>query len=108
MPQAVWHGLPDGRYHIDVAPGSLEVPLMIDLGLVDALSQVGFSVEPGLYDQLKQAGALTLLQMQSRLDASGGISQTESGLIHSQLICPVNRQRVGLVVPLYILRGNPS
>jgi hypothetical protein len=108
MPQVCWQGLADGSYQIDVALGSLEVPLMIDLGLVDPRHQVGFSIEPPLYDQLKQAGALAHLQMHSRLDASGQISQRESGLISSQLICPTNHQRIGPLVQLYTLRGNPG
>lgn len=108
MAQVSWKGTADGRYQIDVALGGLEVPLMIDLGLIDPGDQVGFSIEPGLYDQLKQAGAFGLLRTYSRIDASGQISQTESGLVSSQLICPTTRQRVGPRVQLYVLRGKPG
>src|SRR5262249_17341005 len=108
MAQACWQGSADGRYWIDAALGTLDMALMIDLGLVDSRNLVGFSVEPSLFDQLKLAGALTQMQMHSRLDASGRISQSESGLLGSQLICPVDRRRVGPVVQLYVLRGNPG
>jgi len=106
MAQVCWQGSADGSYWIDVALGSLEISLMIDLGLVDARQQVGFSIEPGLYDQLKLAGDLAQFQMHARLDASGQISQTESGLIPAQLVSPVRRGRVGPTVLLYVLRGN--
>jgi hypothetical protein len=106
MAQACWQGSADGRYWIDVALASLAIPLMIDLGLVDSRNHVGFSVEPGLFDQLKQAGALTQMQMHSRLNASGRITQAESGLVSSQLICPLIQTRAGPVVQLYLLRGH--
>ncbi|HZU34862.1 MAG TPA: hypothetical protein VFA18_03075 [Gemmataceae bacterium] len=108
MAQVCWQGTLAGRYHIDVALGGFRTPLMIDLGLVDSAQQVGFSIQPALYDKLKQAGALGLLQTFSRMDASGQISQTESGLVSAQLLDPATGRPVGPAVQLYVLRGNPG
>ena len=59
MPQASWQAAPDGAYWIDVAVGSHELLALIDLGMIDRTERVGGSVEPALFDQIRQAGEFT-------------------------------------------------
>lgn len=108
MPQACWHADSQGLYWIDVALGSRELLLMVDLGLVDRGNRIGLSVEPALYDQFDQAGKLTRFFTDSRLDASGTITTRQNGLITAQLIHPVSRQGIGPRVQLYTARGLPG
>jgi hypothetical protein len=105
MPQACWQAAPDGTYWIDVALAGRVIPLMIDLGMVDASGRGGFSLEPPLYDQIKQAGTFTQFFTDYRLDASGGITSRENGLLSAQLIDPLSHQGIGPIVQLYAARG---
>lgn len=105
MPQACWQASADGIYWIDVALGGREISMMLDLGLVDAAERVGFSLEPILYDQIKQAGEFTQFFTDLRLDASGAITYRENGLLSAQLIEPITRQCMGPQVRLYAARG---
>src|SRR5437879_4338108 len=108
MPQACWKADPDGYYWIDVFLGSHPLPMMLDSGLVDPAGLVGFSMEPTLYDRTKQAGEFHQMAQASRLDASGGVSTTECGLVIARLQCPTTHQPVGPGVQVYVLRGAPG
>ena len=66
---ACWQAAADGRYWIDVMVGNMDLRAMIDLGMVDPLHQIGFEIEPSIYDQLKQAGQLSGYRTRSRRDA---------------------------------------
>jgi hypothetical protein len=78
---------------------------MIDLGLVDPRHDVGFELEPAVYDQLKAGGWLSRFQYRFRRDANGQISRSESGLTFTQLFDPTASQAVGPVAHLHICRG---
>jgi len=108
MAQACWSAAPDSRYWIDVALGTHDLRVMIDLGLVDPLHLVGFEVDPVSYHQIKQAGQFARFNRRSRRDASGRLSWAESGLTTAQVICPTARQRVGLTVRVYVSCGAPG
>jgi hypothetical protein len=108
MPQVRWQGRADGHYWIDVALGSRHFSLMIDIGLVDSRNQVGFSIEPVLYDYLKNAGEFSGFSIHSQVDASGKVSIVESGLIMAQLISHVSLLPVGPAVRLHVMRGSPG
>jgi hypothetical protein len=105
MPQACWSAAARGEYWIDVDLGGHPLKLLIDTGLLDARGQVGFSIEPSLYDTIKQAGGFRTHQLHTRLDAHGQLSLTESGSLNAQIICPQTRNAVGPVIHLYVFRG---
>jgi hypothetical protein len=94
-----------GEYWIDVDLGGHPAQVLIDTGLIDARGQVGFSVEPTIYDQIKQSGGFRNHQMHARLTADGQISNTESGLLGSRLLDPQSRTSVGPIVDCYVFRG---
>jgi hypothetical protein len=106
MPQACWQAAADGTYWMDVALGGRELLMLIDTGFLDALNRIGFSLEPGLYTQIRQAGEFVNLLRDFRLDASGQITVRENGLIRAQMVCPLTRQRIGPAVQLYASRGS--
>ena len=103
---ACWQAAADGRYWIDVVVGNMDLRAMIDLGMVDPLHQIGFEVEPSIYDQLKQTGQLSGYRMRSRRDASGQSFHTESARTTAQLLDPHNRKRIGPLSRLFVSRGN--
>jgi hypothetical protein len=105
MSQFCWSANPHGEYWIDVDLGTYLLQVLIDTGLIDARGQVGFSVNANLYDRFKLAGAFQQHQLHSRLAADGQISQTESGSITAQLVCPLTQTRVGPAVTVYVFRG---
>ena len=105
---ACWQAAADGRYWIDVVVGNMDLRAMIDLGMVDPLHQIGFEIEPSIYDQLKQTGQLTNYRKRSRRDASGRSLHTESGRTTAQLLDPLNRKPIGPACQLYTSRGNPG
>jgi hypothetical protein len=74
MGQSSWQTAPDGRYWIDIALGSVETILMIDIGLVDPHNQVAFELDPALFDQLLQTGTMLAGSPRRRRDASGSPS----------------------------------
>jgi hypothetical protein len=79
MPQACWLANQRGEYWIDVALGGLRLLVLIDTGLIDSRGQIGFSVGPARYEQIKLAGGFQSHQTHMRLTADGQVSQTESG-----------------------------
>jgi hypothetical protein len=105
MPQARWQAAADGRYWVYVALGRQELAVMVDLGLVDPTDRVGFEVEPGIYNALKQGGQLSRFTRRSRRDASGQIAWFDTGVATAQLIDPVSRQRMGPVVSVWVACG---
>ncbi len=105
MGQAVWQAVPDGRYWIDILIGNMPLPLMIDLGLVDASGRVGFQLEAQTYAQLKSGGQLSQLQFRKWRDASGNTVLSESGLATAQLLDPVTLTGIGPSVHLYVNEG---
>ena len=105
MARVSWRAAPDHRYWIDVALGNRELSVMLDLGLVDPLGRIGFEVDPGEYDALKQTGQLSRFRRRARRDASGQLSWSESGLVLTQLVSPLTRQRVGPAPHVYVSRG---
>jgi hypothetical protein len=108
MPRATWQAASDGAYWIDVAVGSRELTALIDLGLIDSTERVGVSVQPAVFDQMRQAGEFTDFFDSFRLDASGGVTRKQNGQATAQLICPITRQRIGPSVTLYVARGAPA
>lgn len=106
MPRESWQARSDGLYWIDIALGSRQFSLMIDIGLVDPKHQVGFSIEPRLYDLLKKAGEFSGFAIHSQVDASGRVSRVRSGLLTAQLISPITRLPVGPTVRLHVMRGS--
>jgi len=105
MPTTSWNANPRGEYWIDVSLGGQHFSVLIDTGLIDSRGQVGFSIDPTLYDRIKQAGGFRSHQSHSRLTASGQISVTESGSLDAQLLSPPSRIPVGPVVDIYVFRG---
>jgi hypothetical protein len=108
MPQVCWIANARGEYWIDVDLGGHAIQVLIDTGLIDARGQVGFSVGPKLYDQIKQAGGFRNHQMHARLTADGQVTHTESGLLDARLIDPQAKSPVGPVVSAYVFRGSPG
>jgi hypothetical protein len=108
MPRVSWQARSDGLYWIDIALGSRHFSLMIDTGLVDPKHQVGFSIEPGLYDLLKKAGQFSGFAVHSQVDASGRVSRVRSGLLNAQLISPITHLPFGPAVRAYVARGSPG
>jgi hypothetical protein len=105
MGQASRRAAPDGRYWIDVAVGTYELLLMVDLGLTDQRNQVGLELDPVTHDRLKLAGAFSRYGRRLWRDARGRSTHTETGLTTAQLIDPVTRQRVGPAVSVYANKG---
>src|SRR5277367_2089494 len=95
MPQVHWPAAKDGAYWIDLAIAGHQILALVDLGLIDSRDIVGLSLEPGLYDAIKQAGGFAQFFTDFRLDASGRIAQRENGLLNVELISPVTRKHVG-------------
>jgi hypothetical protein len=108
MPRVSWQSRSDGLYWIDIALGSRHFSLMIDIGLVDPKHQVGFSIEPQLFDLLRKSGELSGFFVHSLLDASGKVSRVRSGLLAAQLISPITQLPVGPRVHLHAVRGSPG
>ena len=108
MPQAIWISNPHGEYWLDVNLANHSLKVLIDTGLIDSRGQVGFSIEEPLYDAIKQAGGFGYHQKHTRLTADGKISQTESGSLDAQMICPQTRNLVGPVVNVFVFRGVPG
>ena len=106
MPRVSWQARPDGLYWIDIALGSRHFSLMIDIGLVDAKYQVGFSIDPRLYDVLKRAGEFSAFSTHSQVDASGRVSRVRSGLLTARLVSPITQLPVGPPVHLHVTRGS--
>ena len=105
MGQTCWPALGDGRYVIDVVLGNQVLQVMVDTGLVDPLQQVGFELEPSVYDPLDQSGRLTNVRARQSRSTSGRFSTTVCGMITARLFDPVTSQGVGPVVPLFASRG---
>jgi len=100
-----WQAAVDGRYWMGVAVGSIDLSVMVDLGMVDPLHRIGFEVEPSIYDHLQKTGQLTSFQRRSRRDSSGHSVPTESGSTTAQLLDPLSKKRIGPLVSLFVSRG---
>jgi hypothetical protein len=107
MPQVSWSATPHGEYWIDVNLDGRSLQVLIDTGLIDSQGEVGFSVEPSLYDRIKRSGGFRNHRMHIRLTASGQVSQTESGSLDAQLITPQTQTPVGPIVHAFVYRGAP-
>ena len=105
MPQVGWSANSRGEYWLDVDLGGLPITVLVDSGLIDSNGQVGFSIVPSLYDQIKRSGGFQHHQTHSRLTADGTISHTESGSLDARLLCPLTRATVGPAVTCYVFRG---
>jgi hypothetical protein len=105
---ACWIAAPDGRYWIDVALGTYETKLMIDVGMVDPQDQVAFEVEAALYDLLVQRRQVHPGPSKRRRDSSGQIVELDCGAVSAQLVDPATRTRVGPAVSLHIVRCFPK
>ena len=105
MPQACWNATSRGEYWIYVSLGGQPIEVLIDTGLIDAKGEVGFSIEPGLYDNIKKAGGFRGHQRHARLTADGKITITESGSLDAQLICPQTQNPDGPIVHVFVFRG---
>lgn len=105
MPQVCWSASARREFWIVVDLGGQPIQMLIDSGLIDARGQVGFSIGPLLYDQIKQSGGFRSHQIHTRLTADGQISSTESGSLDATLICPQTRSRVGPAVTCFVFRG---
>jgi hypothetical protein len=105
MPQVSWTATPRGEYWIDVSLGGLAVQVLVDTGLLDALGEVGFSVEPLLCDSIDRPGGFQSHQTHLRLVANGQIAQTDSGSLYARLIDPQTRNPVGPVTFVFVYRG---
>src|SRR5437660_1449513 len=108
MPQISWTATPNGFYWIDVSLGQHDCRCMIDLGLVDPLDLIGFSVAPTFYDTLKHAGLLVGPYWRKYRDANGVFVKAESGLTTARLVDLVNRQSVGPAVQIQVSKGAPG
>ena len=108
MPQASWQASTDGRYWLDAAVGNQVVRVMIGLGMVDPLGEVGFEVDPRIYDQIERAVGFPNRRWRRWRDASGHHAWIESRLTTSQLMDPFTPQPVGPLVHTYITRGSPG
>jgi hypothetical protein len=105
MGQICWQAGAGGRYHIDVFLGNQSVSVMIDTGLVDSAGQVGFELEPALFDQLANSGFLISGGDRKWRNASGVYGLRASGETAAQLRDPSTKARVGPVVRLSATRG---
>jgi hypothetical protein len=108
MPQVCWNAAGSGEYWIDVKLGSHSLKVLVDTGLIDSRGQVGFSVDPALYDQIKLASEFRTHHMHARLTADGQVVLTESGSLDAQLISPQSGILVGPVVHICVFRGAPG
>jgi hypothetical protein len=107
MPRVCWQAVPDGRYWIDIALGAYDARLMIDIGMIDPRNQVGFELEPALYDLLVQRNQIQPKIPKKRRDSSGNIVTLDSGEVVAQLIDPTSRRRIGPRVTVDIVRSFP-
>jgi hypothetical protein len=105
MGRVCWQAATDGRYWIDLFVGNGSLRGVIDTGLIDRVDRIGCELEPALYDPLKQKGQLSYLEFRSSSGAHGQTQLTESGLATAWLLDPVNRQRAGPVVAVWVGRG---
>lgn len=108
MPSVSWKASARGEYWIDVALDGQPLQVLVDSGLIDARGEVGFSIDLSLYDSFKKAGRLEKPKLHTRLLADGNIAITESGILDSQLFCPLMQIPVGPVVRIRAYRGMPG
>src|SRR5687768_10326473 len=105
MGRLSWQGNSAGAYWIDVMVGHLPLNLMVDTGLTDPLNQLGFALQPLVYDQLKQTRQLTRFRTRASRDASGQYATVATAETMAQLFDTRTRQPVGPVVRLFVSRG---
>src|SRR2546430_53323 len=107
MAQVCWQATANGRYFIDVFLGNDGMKVMVDSGLVDPMAQVGFEVEPAIFDQLEKTGALVKQPARRWRNASGLYAMRRSGEVTAQLCDPATKGRIGPAVRLHVTRGAP-
>ena len=105
MGQVCWGSSRSGHYWIDLALPNGPCRGMIDLGLVDPLHKVGASINPVVYDVMKNSGSLSDCEWRFHTHAGGGQIQLETGRTTIQLLDSLSGLPVGPIVQLYISRG---
>lgn len=111
MTRACWPVDSDGRYLVDIALGATPCRLMVDTGLVDRTGQVGFEIDPVLFDALEQSGELLRAGRRFRLDSSGQTVRLKVGFVVAHLLDPSNGSPIGPAVRCLAFRnvsGVPS
>jgi hypothetical protein len=108
MPSVSWNANAQAEYWIDVALNGQRLEVLVDTGLLDALGQVGFSVDAATYDSFKHLGRFHSFQVHRRLSADGTLALTESGSLDAQLYCVQTQISVGPIVSIRVLRGAPG
>jgi hypothetical protein len=105
MNQNSWMAAPDGRYWIDVVLGNMPIRLMLDTGLVDPRGQVGFEIEPQLYDSLERSNQLVAAGLRKRRDSSGRSIRMQTGWVSAHLLDVESGSYIGPRVQLSAWRG---
>lgn len=100
-----WQANPAGAYWIDVIVGHLALNVMVDTGLTDPRRQLGFALEPPIYNQLKQAGQLVRFCTRVSRDASGQYATAETAETAAQLLDARAGQPAGPIVRVFVCRG---
>jgi len=95
MTRVCWPAAAGGHYWLDIALGTLPCRLMLDTGLVDPRGQVGFEIDPTMFDLLEQSGQLLAAGIRSRLDSSGTSVSLKTGFLTALLLDPTTLRTVG-------------
>ena len=108
MTRACWPATSDGRYVLDIALGTMPCRLMFDTGLVDPTSQVGFEIDPALFDVLEQSGQLLRAGRRPRSDSSGRTVRLTTGFVVARLLDPASGSPIGPAVRCLAVRNVPG
>ena len=108
MTRACWPAATDGRYFVDVALGTMPCRLMSDTGLVDPIGQVGFEIDPALFDVLEQSGQLLRAGRRPRSDSSGRTILLKTGFVVARLLDPSSGSPIGPAVRCLAVRNVPG
>src|SRR5438034_1059918 len=98
MTRVCWRATSDGRYVLDIALGTMPCRLMLDTGLVDPIDQVGFEIDPALFDVLEQSGQLLRARRRPRTDSSGRTVWLTTGFVVARLLDPTSGSPIGPAV----------
>lgn len=88
--------------------GNQGISLMVDLGLVDVRGEVGVSLDPAVYDLLKQRQRLGIPRWRHHRSADGYQTTVESALTTVHLIEPASQAMIGPAVSTHVCRGAPG